>query len=334
MNANISKITDKFIHDYGTAKKVFKLDGNYAAVSYAAFLLTSNALITDERLKEAKKLIGRYSTGFVNVKNTLAKEVVAAAVAESTDPEYAAEKINDIYSSLKKITPGADYYGVPAAVIYKNVRSAEYDGIIEKVKAIYKGLKKNHPFLTSYEDVVGCTLMALSEKSIEEAIEDCEDCFRILKDKYFLNNNAQSVACILSIFPGTPEEKCKKAMAAEKKIKEAHISLGDRAPAIIATVAMTVKEEDMPQYIADIAEVSETLKTVRGLGNMGAGRKFRNLISASIAAVSYSETDATNIEGVTASGIVSTMFAQQLTMVVCMASAISMGTMAANSSTD
>ncbi|MBO4679736.1 MAG: DUF4003 family protein [Lachnospiraceae bacterium] len=334
MNDTATKITERFIENYNIAKRVFKLDGNYAAVSYAASLLTGDSRITEERLKEAKKLIGKYGTGFVTVKNTLAKEVVAAAVAESVDPEYAAEKINEIYSSLKKITPGADFYGVPAAVIFKNAGSAEYESTVEKVKVIYKGLKKNHPFLTSYEDVVSCTLMALSQKSVEDAVEDCEDCYRILKDKYFFNNNAQTVACVLSVFPDTPAEKCKKATSVEKALKEAKVVLGDRALAAIAAASMIVKTEDLQSYINDINEISETLKSVRGLGNMGVGRTFRNLISSSIAAVSYTEQASVNIEGVTAGSVVSAMFAQQLTMVVCMASAISMGTVVANSSGD
>ncbi|MBQ3891154.1 MAG: DUF4003 family protein, partial [Lachnospiraceae bacterium] len=225
MNDTAKRYTERFIQNFNTAKKVFKLDGNYAAVSYAAFLLTSNAVITEERLREAKKEVSRQSAGFINIKNTLAKEVAAAAVAESTDLEYAAQKINEIYDSLKKITPGADFYGVPASVIYKNVNSVEYDSIVERVRTIYKGLKKKHPFLTSYEDIIACTLMAMSGKREEEVVEDCEECFSILKDKYFINNNAQTVACILSIFPGTPAEKCKKASVVEKALKKATVSL-------------------------------------------------------------------------------------------------------------
>lgn len=334
MNEIGNRITNQFIQNYTTAKKVFRLDGNYAAVSCAASLLTSDKDMSEDRLRDAKKLVAKYSTGIVNVKNTLAKEVVAAAVAESVDPEYAAQKINEIYSSLKTITPAADFYGVPACVIFKSVNNAAYEDTVEKVRAIYKGLRKKHPFLTSYEDMVSCTLMALSGKSVEEVVEDCEDCFRILKDKYFFNNNAQTVACVLSIFPGTPEEKCKKATAVEKKFKEAKVSFGDKALASIAAVAMIVKEEDLAKYIADITEVSEELKSVRGLGNMGVGRNFRNLIAASIAAVIYSDKESVNIEGTAMGGIVSTMFAQQLTMVVCMASAISMSTVVASSSAD
>lgn len=334
MNEIGNKITNQFIQNYTAAKKVFRLDGNYAAVSCAASLLSSETPMSEDRLREAKKLVARYSTGIVNVKNTLAKEVVAAAVAESVDPEYAAQKINDIYSSLKTITPAADFYGVPACVIFKSINGSVYDSTVEKVKAIYKGLKKKHPFLTSYEDMVSCTLMALSGKSVENVVTDCEDCFMLLKDKYFFNNNAQTIACILSIFPGTPEEKCKKATVVEKKFKEAKVSFGDKALATIAAISMIVKEEDLAKYISDIAEVSETLKTVRGLGNMGVGRNFRNLIAASIAAVIYSDKESVNIEGTAVGSIVGTMFARQLTMVVCMASAISMGTMVASSSAD
>ena len=332
MNDTARQFTNRFIQNFNTAKKVYKLDGSYAAVSYAASLMASDSVITEERLKEAKKLVGKYSNGFINVKNTLAKEVVAATVAESTDSEYAAQKIDEIYSSLKKITPGADFYGVPSTVIFKNVKSVEYEAIIEKVKVIYKGLKKKHPFLTSYEDVVNCTLMALTEKSAEEAIEDCEECFRILKDKYFFDNNAQTVACALSIFPGTPEEKCKKVALMEKALKEAKISLGDRAHANIAVTSMIVKVEDIQNYIKDINEISETLKTVRGLGNWGVGKRFRNLLSSSLATLVYSDVASVNIEGITADCVVSTMFTQQLTMIVCMASAVSSGIYAANSS--
>ena len=84
MNETFNKLTSRFIDDFTTAKKVYKLDGYYAASSYAASLLGSDVKIDEDRLKEAKKLISRHSSGFVNIKSTLAKEVAAAAVAESS----------------------------------------------------------------------------------------------------------------------------------------------------------------------------------------------------------------------------------------------------------
>ena len=59
--------------------------------------------------------------------------------------------------------------------------------------------------------------------------------------------------------------------------KNAKVSLGDRALASVAAVSMIVKEEDLNTLIADVTEISETLKSVRGLGNMGVGKNFRNL---------------------------------------------------------
>ena len=322
MNEKLSKITDKFIENFNTARRVYKLDGNYAAISYAAFLLGNETTVTEERLKEAKKLLGTYSTGFINVKNTLAKEVAAAAVADSVDPDYAAKKINEIYSSLRKIANAADFFGVPASIIYKNAAGAGYDDVIERVKSVYNALKKNHPFITSYEDVLACTLMALCGKPVEEVVRDSEECFDIIKKEYLSGNNAQTVACLLSVFEGTPAEKCNKAIEASQVLKKAKISFDDRSISSLAAITMIVKEEDLQSYISDIGEISEKLKSVRGLGNLGVGKKFRNMLSAAIAAVAYSDDKNVNMQGAAVSSVINVMFAQQLIMVVCMASAI------------
>lgn len=323
MNENLSRITDTFIENYNTAKKLFRLDGNYAAISYAAFLLSKDKAVTEERLSEAKKLLGTYAKGFINIKNTLAKEVAAAAVADSTDPDHAAQKINEIYSSLRKIATGSDFFGVPAAIIYKNARPLEYDDVIERVKAVYNGIKKHHPLITSYEDVLACTLMALSGKPVEEVVQDSEECFDIIKKEYLSGNNAQTVACLLSVFDGTSAEKCEKAISASKTLKKAKISFDDRSLASLAAITMIVKEEDLQSYISDIGEISEKLKSVRGLGNLGVGKKFRNMLSAAIVAVAYSEKNNINMQGATVSSIINVMFAQHLIMVVCMAYAMS-----------
>ncbi|MBR6309463.1 MAG: DUF4003 family protein [Lachnospiraceae bacterium] len=322
MNATLSRLTKRFIDDFNTAKKVYKLDGNYAASSYAASLLGSTVPIDEERLKEAKKLISRHSAGLVNIKGTLAKEVAAAAVAESTDPDYAAQKINELYASLRKICSGSDFFGVPASIIYKSVQNVHYEQVIEKVNAVYKGLRKKHPFLTSYEDIVGCTLMALTDKSVDDIVADSEACFDILKKKFIVNNNAQTVACVLSLFAGTAEERCDKTIEVEKVLKKARISFGDRSLGTLATIAMVIKREDLQSYISDVREVSDALKSVRGLGNFGVGRQFRNLIAAAIVTVAYSEENKTNIEASAVNGIVSTMFTQHLIVVACMSYAI------------
>ncbi|MBO4824986.1 MAG: DUF4003 family protein [Lachnospiraceae bacterium] len=322
MNETLNKLTSRFIDDFTTAKKVYKLDGYYAASSYAASLLGSDVKIDENRLKEAKKLIGRHSSGFVNIKSTLAKEVAAAAVAESSDPDYAAQKINELYNTLRKICSGSDFFGVPASIVFKYVQNVHHEDTIERVNAIYKGLRKKHPFLTSYEDIVGCTLMALTDKSVEDIVNDSEECFDILKKKFVINNNAQTVACVLSLFPGTAEERCDKVIEVEKILKKAKISFGDRSLGTLATIAMVVKTEDLQNYINDVKEVSDTLKSVRGLGNLGVGRQFRNLLSSAIVTAAYSGEEKTNIEAAAVNGIVSTMFTQHLIMVACMSYAI------------
>ena len=322
MNETLSKLTSRFIDDFNTAKKVYKLDGNYAASSYAASLLGCNVPIDTERLKEARRLLNSHATGLSSIKGTLAKEVAAAAVAESSDPDYAAQKINELYSTLRKICTGSDFFGVPASLIYKAVQSAQYEEAVKKVDDIYKGLRKKHPFLTSYEDIVGCTLMALSNKSVYEIVNDSEECFEILKQKFVINNNAQTVACVLSLFEGSAEERCDKTIEVEKVLKKARISFGDRSLGTLATIAMVIKSEDLQSYINDVTEVSDTLKSVRGLGNFGVGRQFRNLIASAIVTVAYSEENKANIEASAVNGIVGTMFTQHLIMVACMSYAI------------
>ena len=322
MNETLKKLTSRFIYDFNTAKKVYKLDGNYAASSYAASLIGSKVAIDEERLKEAKNLLNKNATGLVSIKGTLAKEVAAAAVAESSDPDYAAQKINELYATLRKICTGSDLFGVPASIIYKTVQNVHYEEVIEKVNAVYKGLRKKHPFLTSYEDIVSCTLMALSNKSVDEIVNDSEECFEILKQKFVINNNAQTVACVLSIFEGSAEGRCDKTIEVEKVLKKARISFGDRSLGTLATIAMVIKSEDLQSYINDVTEVSDTLKSVRGLGNFGVGRQFRNLIASAIVTVAYSEENKANIEASAVNGIVGTMFTQHLIMVACMSYAI------------
>ena len=68
------------------------------------------------------------------------------------------------------------------------VEDSEYDPIVRKAKDIYQSMRQEHPFLTSGEDSGFAVMLALSDLTVNNAINEIERCYQQLKDNFFSKN--------------------------------------------------------------------------------------------------------------------------------------------------
>ena len=93
----------------------------------------------------------------------------------------------------------------------KNMDQAE--SIANKTREILAALKKDHPFLTDSSDTSFVALLALTDKSVDQIVDEVNQGYGILKDKFPFHSNAvHSLAQILAISRGSVETKCDKAI--------------------------------------------------------------------------------------------------------------------------
>lgn len=331
MKETTKKLAEKFAMDFTVARKAYAWDGSMAASTFAITRLPYETEISVEKIKEMKSLMKKNSKGFFNVNTTTTRQMVAAAIAEEADPAAALEKINDNYKEFRKITKGADYDVAAATLLYRNTKDGDAEAVLKRVEEIYRGLKSEHPLLTSYDDIINCVLMALTNKETFDIVNESEVCFKVLKGKFFSKNCVQAIACILSAFDGDAEAKSVKTVEIYERLRKQKIKFEYYGEPCVASFAQVIKDEDFENLALEIKEVSELLRHTKGLGNLHVGGGFRNLLSMAIVLSSYAKDMTENQTGTTVNSIITTIIAAQMMAITCIAATTTIYTVSSSS---
>lgn len=127
-----------------------------------------------------------------------------------------------------------------ASLILSDVVEPErYGEIAGRTRHIYELMRNEHPFLTSGEDSVFAAMLALSELTDEQIVEETEQCYRLLKPEFFSGNAVQSLSHVLALREGKAEDKCKATMELFHSLKARGCKYGtDYELATLGVLAM------------------------------------------------------------------------------------------------
>lgn len=243
-----------------------------------------------QRIKECKTILKKHQGVFSEFRQNMEIPVLCK-MALSDDPEGYLLKLINTYNVLHqgKIF-GSEYMALTAISICDSKCEARVDEIVQKTRDLLKAMAKVHPFLTSEEDMAFAALLAMTNHSIDEIINETEYCFTYMKAKFAFHDNAvQSLSHVLTLCPGTPEEKCRRASAIYDALLTRHITYGKDYE--LASLGALVNIDMAPEELAsEIADASEYLKNRKGFGDWSIGTRTRTMFAALLAAQAYSPT--------------------------------------------
>ncbi len=327
INTSISVFEANFM----AAKKAYVLNSSMEASACAAAFIGQTEPVSVEGLKDAKKLL-RSNTGlFSTLGRGNASQVVAAILSMSSDPSSALARIQEIHRALDKKFMNSDYLVLAATIIYQNCQPGEYAAVIDRTRKIYKLLRSEHPMLTGREDLANCALMAISGIEPEAIAERCELDFKVIKKYYVMKNKVQFLACISSLFEGKPEDKAEAIDQTRRILKEYRVNFNSSAYSIVAAIAMIVDKPDRSLVCGRIADVSAQLKSIRGMGSLGAGKHIRDMIATAIVIDAYADGKDDMVKNSTISAIITAVIAAEIAA-ICAAVAASSAAAASSSS--
>ncbi|MBO4688754.1 MAG: DUF4003 family protein [Clostridiales bacterium] len=107
----------------------------------------------------------------------------------------------------------------------------------------------------------------------------------------------------------------KKAEAVEQTrriLKEYGVNFDSNAYSIVAAIAMIVDKSDRSLVCGHIAEVSAKLKSIRGMGALGAGKRIRNMIATAIVIDAYADGKDATAKNSAISAIISAVIAAEI----------------------
>ncbi len=328
MRDEVRRRCELLIQNRDTMNEAFKWGSNLLNLS-AAYMISSKEKRADvETLKLCKDLI-KERTGVLSNFRGNSNCMVTAMLAVSQSAEKLLEDGLQAHGMLKEKLRDSAYLPMAAMSVARLAGKERYEEIVDRTKEIYDCIKKEHPFLTSAEDCSFCTLLALSEKSVEELMAEAERCYCFLTEHTrYPKNSVQSLSHVLALYDGTAEEKCEKVMELYETMHAYGMKYGTgyELP-MLGVFAMTNKDYEV--LAEEISEVSSWLSKQKGFGFWGYVTLKQRLM---LAGMLLQEQEGQNEVSETAliQSSIATVVAQQAAMISVMAASTAAAT-AANS---
>lgn len=319
MNTELQESCKLFVENRDLIQKAFKWESSYMMPACSLLFTGMKAKVNVELMKECNDILKKEVSAFSYLRGNT-KLILLSKMTLTSSPKQYVEQVLKVYEQLKlEGLYGSDYAVLAAMIIVDEHGEQSIDDIIAQIGVIYKKMKKNHPFLTSSEDVPFATLLAMSELSDEKVLEDMEACYQILKPVFHSANGVQSLSHVLALDERDAKTKCDAVIDLYNRFKAERESLDYNTIAVFGSLIMLGLDNET--IVKEVCEVSDWLVTQKGFGNFfGTGQRVRLLYAAALVMEHYSD-HCLDTEATVLTGTVAVMVAAEMAMIAAIAAA-------------
>ncbi|SFC63950.1 DUF4003 family protein [Ruminococcus albus] len=278
MKNNINEFCTQFITNRDALKKAVRFESSFIYPAAANKLTAAGVSVNADEFKECKTILKK-SISSASYLRGHSELPILTEMYLSGDPQGAAERIEETYSILKKHFSRSEYLAFLAILVGNNADARQSEEIGTRAKRLYDMMKKKHPFLTNSADSTMSGFMAMSDKSDEQLITDCEECFDILKKTFSDKDAVQSCAQLFSITEGSNQEKARKMTKLYNTLKDAGRKF-DKHYGLPVLAAVSICERDVKTIADTMFEVDEFLSKQKGYGILSTDKRTRLLHAA------------------------------------------------------
>ena len=316
MREKTKRVCDGLLEDREIFKEVFKFEYGILYILAAGITSRSRISLTVDRLRDCKDMLKDRCGTFSSFRGNMTM-VVTAYMAAADEPELFLEDMLSIYNRLKEhFHWSSTYLAIAASIIAQLGDAAYYDKIIADTDLIYQEMKKNHPFLTSGEDIALCALLSMSGKRYDDLFRDMEECYDGLKGFVRSGNSRQSLSHVLSLYPQPPRSKCENVIRLYKELKEAGCRYG-KGYELASLGVLAMSDWDYHNLVLEMMELHDYLKKQRGFSSMSLSKPQRLMFAGFMLMDSYSYED---MGSAVLNSTVAAIIAQQVAMMCVMVS--------------
>lgn len=317
MNEKLRSQCELFAKNCEVLKKNIKME-NDLIIHICASIFSGKGVIADgEKIADCKKLLKENQGVFSTFRGTI-ESLTICMLSLSDNPEEKLKNSTELFSLLKKEFSNTNALAALSLTLDDMVSDIEAENYIERGKAIYKLMKKEHPFLTSSEDAPFAVLLAFSEKSDDELIADMEECYELTKMPFDDSNSRQTLSHVLAFGEGTAKGRSEKLNSLYVSLKENGRKYS-RYYELSTLGALSILPVDEDTLVSEILEADGFLAEQKGYGFFGIDKATRLSHAAMLVANIHSETGASVSEIAGISGVISRIAASQAAMVAIMA---------------
>lgn len=208
MKELLETLCDKYLLNLGLFTDFCPLERDILYPVCANVMCTADTEFNLAKYKDSMALIKENTKMLSSFRSTI-RPLIASMLSVSDDPKGEMENCLECYDLLKKYFTNSEHLALLAVMLIRITDRSTAEGYIKRGRQIYDRMKKEHRILTTKEDVAFAVMLAFSEKTDDQLIEDMEASYKLLKHSAD-NNSIQTVSHVLAMAGGTPEEKCAK----------------------------------------------------------------------------------------------------------------------------
>lgn len=295
MTDTLQALAARFIEDRDALRAVFKLENDYIYPVCAQIFLSAGRPVERERLEQCKALVKSTTGPFSSFRGNI-KLPLVCMLAAGDDPEGRWERTQRCYALLKDAFFGSAYLALAALLLSDSVGEDEIPVLAARGKALYKRMKKEHPFLTGEEDSVFALLLAQSPRTDDELMEDMEACYQLLDLRFPKGDGLQTASHVLALSAAQPMEKAERMLALFDAIEAGGGKYGkDRQLPILA--ALSLGSEPVEALAQDMLTLDSFLAEQKGYrGIFGMDKRTRIMHAAMLLSLRNAPTQATALQ--------------------------------------
>ena len=265
MREIVQSRVDLLLENQKAMRKAFCLEDSLTTGVVAASYAEKDKAIDTDSIKEARKLLKKKQGIFSDLR-AYNEITISARMALSGNPEKYLDELSEVYDKLKKGKLFGSAYRVLAAMTVVDLgRFSEADRIVERTNEIMKGMLKQHPFLTTEEDTCFAVILAITNKSVEDILDELEESYKRTKKLSINGDSAYSLSQVLTAYTKSAEEKADKAAQLLDAFKAVGITYGRgfELPSLGVLIGI---DADKDEIVKEVIEVSDLLKGKMGFG--------------------------------------------------------------------
>ncbi|MCR5625619.1 MAG: DUF4003 domain-containing protein [Lachnospiraceae bacterium] len=316
MNEQIKVKCDHFTENTNEVKKVFRLSNNMIMIATA--LIYGDKDVDADKLEACSKYIAK-NTSYFSSFQSRSKSIVASKMAIQDEPEKYFDDVKKVYDIITKGSIFDSAYLIEAAMIIVDAgKVAEAEAIVNKFSDLYKRMNKEHPFLTSTDDIAFGYLLCLTEKSVDQIMEEMEWAYDYLNSEVQIKlgkNEIQGIAEVLTMTDGDMKAKCDKVVEIYNKFLDKDVKYGNEKNESSMLGVLIDVGIDTETLVNEIIEVADYIKDSKGFGGLALSNKQRLLFASSLVADSYNNSNKAAAVG-TVSSVISTVISNQIVLMM------------------
>lgn len=255
-------------------QQVLKWEENCMYHTGGLLYLGGGQEVDPRRLKECDTLFKKMTGIFSALRNSL-RPVLVCKMALAPDP---AGYLARLQAHHKAVHYG-DFFAAGYTVLTTMtvLDRVEDDGealryMIKAKNMLTQGMAKQHPVLTSDNDLPYAGLLVLTGRDQDDLVAEMETCYHLLKPQLPDSDGVQTLSHVLTLYDAPVQEKCQKAVRVYQVMKNWRhtYSPTDRYAALGAAAMLEGRTADQ---IADaIMDVDDLLEGQKGF-NLDSGQR-------------------------------------------------------------